>query len=202
MSAQGDAPWQILVATMLSSRTKDETTAAAVRRLFAVADDPIKTLTVPTKRLEKLIFPVGFYQVKAARLHDLARLIIERHGGQVPRTFGELIALPGIGVKTATLVQIRAFGIAEICVDTHVHRITNLLGIVHTRRPEETREALKQVVPKRYWRSVNQYLVTLGQIICKPKKHYCDRCPISDLCPAAFEPHYSKCACTSLRMKG
>ncbi len=186
MASQGETPWQILAATMLSARTKDETTAAAARRLFAVAGTPEKTLNVPLAKLERLIFPVGFYKVKARTLHSLARVIIERHGGAVPRTLEELTALPGIGIKTATLVQIKAFGIDEICVDTHVHRIANLWGIVRTRRPEETRMALKKVVPKRYWRTINQDLVTLGQTICKPQKHYCDRCPVNDLCPVAF----------------
>ncbi len=177
--------WRILAATMLSARTKDETTAAAARKLFAIADNPEKTLKVPVAKLEKLIFPVGFYQVKAARLHELARAVIVRHGGAVPRTLDELTALPGIGIKTATLVQIKAFGIDEICVDTHVHRIANMWGIVDTKQPDDTRPALKKVVPKKHWRSVNQDLVTLGQTICKPQKHYCDRCPVSDLCPAS-----------------
>ncbi|HSA34434.1 MAG TPA: endonuclease III [bacterium] len=185
MASQGDTPWRILAATMLSARTKDETTAAAARRLFAAADSPEKTLKVPVAKLEKLIFPVGFYQVKASRLHDLARAVIERHGGKVPRTLDELTALPGIGIKTATLVQIKAFGIDEICVDTHVHRIANMWGLVATKQPDDTRPALKKVVPKKHWRSVNQDLVTLGQTICKPQKHYCDRCPVSDLCPVS-----------------
>ncbi len=187
MASQGETPWQILAATMLSARTKDETTAAAARRLFAVADTPGKTLKVSVAKLEQLVFAGGFYMVNSRTLRDLARVVIERHGGKVPRTLEELTALPGIGIKTATLVQIKAFGIDEICVDTHVHRIANLWGIVRTRHPEETRMALKKAVPKRYWRTINQDLVTLGQTICKPQKHYCDRCPVNDLCPVAFQ---------------
>ncbi len=202
MASQGDTPWQILVATMLSSRTKDETTAAAARRLFAVADTPEKTREVPSRQLERLIFPVGFYKVKARTLRDLARTVIERHGGDVPRKLDDLTALPGIGIKTATLVQIKAFGRDEICVDTHVHRLVNLWRIVETKTPEETRTALKKSVPKRYWRTINQDLVTLGQTICKPQKHYCERCPVHDICPAAFRPVQRKLARTSSRING
>lgn len=183
MASSGDSPWQILVSTMLSARTKDEVTANASRKLFRIAETPEKTLNLSIAEIEKLIYPVGFYHTKAKNLLLLAKVIADKNG-TVPKTLDELTQLPGIGVKTATLVMIKAYGIEEICVDTHVHRISNLWGLVKTDTPEKTWIALKKALPRKYWRDMNQYLVTLGQLICRPAKRECDKCPVVSLCPA------------------
>lgn len=188
MAAGGDTPWQILVSTMLSARTKDEVTAAASRRLFAVATTAEETVKLSIKQLEKAIFPVGFYHTKAKNLSSLSKQMIEDYNSVVPNTVEELIKLPGIGVKTASLVVIKAFNKLDICVDTHVHRISNMWGFVETNKPDETRDALKKNIPEEYWKDINQYLVTLGQLVCRPMKHECEKCPIKTMCSHAFQP--------------
>ncbi|HNW81758.1 MAG TPA: endonuclease III [bacterium] len=185
MAAGGDSPWKILVSTMLSARTKDSTTAKASRTLFAVSDTPQKTAELSVKELEKLIYPVGFYKTKAENLHALTEIILKKYKGQVPETVEELITLPGIGIKTASLVFIKAFDGFDICVDTHVHRISNMWNLVKTDTPEKTRIELKKVIPKKYWKEINQYIVTLGQTICRPMKRECDKCPLNKICPAS-----------------
>ena len=188
MAAGGDTPWQILVSTMLSARTKDEVTASASRRLFALAITPEETAKLSIAQLEKAIFPVGFYHTKAKNLAKLSQIVVNDYHSEVPDTVEELIKLPGIGVKTASLVVIKAFNKLDICVDTHVHRISNMWGFVETKQPEETRNALKQAIPEEYWKDINQYLVTLGQLICRPMKHECENCPVKTLCSQAFKP--------------
>ncbi len=183
MASGGSTPWEILVSTMLSARTKDETTAKASRTLFKVANTALKTAKLSEEELQKLIYPVGFYKTKAKNLKKLANIVAFELDSTVPNTIEELIKLPGIGIKTASLVIIRAFGKDDICVDTHVFRISNLLKIVKTSNPNETRDALKKVVPKKYWQDVNQVFVTLGQKICRPMKQECNICPIKDVCP-------------------
>jgi len=182
MASAGDSPWKILVATMLSSRTKDAVTAKASARLFEKADTPEKTRFLSEGEIEKLIYPVGFYATKSANLLKLAEIIIEKHQSQVPETIDELCALPGVGIKTASLVLIKAFDKDDICVDTHVHRISNLLGWVSSKNAEETRELLKKLIPLNYWKFINFYLVSLGQTTCRPAKRECDKCPISEFC--------------------
>lgn len=188
MAAGGDTPWQILVSTMLSARTKDEVTASASRRLFALAITPTETAKLSIEQLEKAIFPVGFYHTKAKNLAKLSLMMRDEYNSLVPDTVEELVKLPGIGVKTASLVIIKAFNKLDICVDTHVHRISNMWGFVETKQPDETRDALKENVPEEYWKDINQYLVTLGQLICRPMKHECDKCPVNTMCYHAFKP--------------
>ncbi|MBO4698599.1 endonuclease III [bacterium] len=185
MAAGHDSPWKLLASTMLSARTKDAVTTKASKSLFSRADTPEKTAELSVEELAELIYPVGFYRTKAENLKKLAADIVERFGGVVPQTLVELTSLPGVGVKTASLVLIKAFDKYEICVDTHVHRISNMWGLVSTKTPEETREALKKNLPKKYWKEINQELVTLGQTLCRPTKHECGKCPLNGICPAA-----------------
>lgn len=187
MTEAGSSPWQILVSTMLSARTKDEVTSKSSRTLFENAPDPKSTVKLSIEELQQLIYPVGFYKTKAKNLKKLAETIIEKYNSVVPNTIEKLVDLPGIGIKTASLVMIRAFDEYEMCVDTHVHRISNMWEIVKTDKPEETRLKLMEILPKKYWKELNRYLVTLGQKICRPMKHECSKCPVSDLCNMAFK---------------
>lgn len=184
MAAGGDSPWKILVSTMLSARTKDQVTAQSSRNLFEVADTPGETAKLPIEKLEKLIYPVGFFRMKAKHLRKLAQTVHENND-KVPETVEELVKLPGVGIKTASLVFIKAFDGYDVCVDTHVHRITNMWNLVKTDTPEKTREALKKVLPRKYWKNINQYLVMMGQTICRPVKQDCHLCPLKEICPAA-----------------
>ena len=183
MAAGHDSPWKLLASTMLSARTKDAVTTKASKSLFSRADTPEKTAELSVEELAGLIYPVGFYRTKAENLKKLAADIVERFGGIVPETLEELTTLPGVGVKTASLVLIKAFDKYEICVDTHVHRISNMWGLVSTKTPEETRVALKKSLPKEYWKEINQELVTLGQTVCRPVRHDCCGCPLKEICP-------------------
>ena len=183
MAAGHDSPWKLLASTMLSARTKDAVTTKASKSLFSRADTPEKTAELSVEELAGLIYPVGFYRTKAENLKKLAADIVERFGGVVPETLEELTTLPGVGVKTASLVLIKAFDKYEICVDTHVHRISNMWGLVSTKTPEETRDALKKSLPKEYWKEINQELVTLGQTVCRPVRHDCCGCPLKEICP-------------------
>ncbi len=176
-------PFQILVSTILSLRTKDEVTAAATERLLKRAKTPEEILKIPDDELEKIIYPVGFYRNKARTLKEISRILLEKYGGKVPNKLEELLKLPGVGRKTANLVLSEAFGKDAICVDTHVHRISNRWGIVKTKTPEETEFALMKVLPKKWWRDYNSILVAFGQTICKPVGPKCDICPIKDYCP-------------------
>lgn len=182
--AQGSRdPFRVLLSTLLSARTKDEVTAAASERLFAVADSPAAVAPLSVKRLEKLIFPVGFYRTKAANLKKTCRVLVERFEGRVPETIDELVELPGVGRKTANLVLIEGFGKPAICVDTHVHRITNLWGYVETPTPEKTEVALRARLPKRHWLDLNRLLVSFGQHTCVPLSPWCSKCPLESRCP-------------------
>jgi len=177
-------PFRVLIATMLSAQTKDAVTAAASARLFAVARTPRTMAKLTPSRIEKLIYPVSFYRVKAVHVRDTCRQILSRFGGRVPATMEELLTLPGVGRKTANLVLILSHASKDnICVDTHVHRIANRLGWVRTRNPTETEHALYRVVPHRYWPRVNLYLVTWGQNVCRPVYPKCGACVVSRLCP-------------------
>ena len=177
-------PFQVLIATMLSAQTRDAVTASASARLFAVARTPRTVAALPTSRIQKLVYPVSFYRFKARYVKDTCTQLVARFGGRVPATMAELLTLPGVGRKTANLVLILSHASRDnICVDTHVHRISNRLGWVKTRTPEETEQALYRVVPKRWWPVVNLFLVTWGQNVCRPVYPRCRACAISRLCP-------------------
>jgi len=176
--------FHVLIGTLLSARTQDATTAAASERLFRAADSPAAMAKLTPRQIEKLIYPVSFYRNKARHVRQTSRLLLERHGGRVPGTMEALLTLPGVGRKTANLVLILAFASRDnICVDTHVHRISNRLGWVRTRTPDETELALYRVADRRWWADINLYLVTWGQNVCRPIRPRCAACVISRWCP-------------------
>jgi endonuclease-3 len=176
-------PFRILIGCLLSLRTKDETTAAASARLFALADTPAGILALAPRTIERAIFPVGFYRTKGRVLHRVCRDLLERFDGQVPSDLDDLLTLHGVGRKTANLVVTFAFRRPGICVDTHVHRISNRLGFVRTRTPDHTEQALRRRLPRRHWIDLNDLLVAFGQNICRPTSPHCSRCPIAASCP-------------------
>ena len=176
-------PFRVLVACVISLRTKDAVTAAASARLFAVAAAPRALAALAEARIAELIFPAGFYRTKAAQIREIARRVATEHGGRVPGDRDALLAFPGVGRKTANLVLGLGFGVPAICVDTHVHRIANRLGLVRTSTPERTEYALEKVLPERYWIDINDLLVTFGQHICQPVSPWCSRCPLAQRCP-------------------
>jgi endonuclease-3 len=186
-------PFQVLISTMLSAQTRDEVTHVASTRLFKVARTPRSMAALPVMKIQRLIYPVSFYRVKARHVKEASRQIIERFGGRVPDTMEALLTLPGVGRKTANLVLILSHASRQnICVDTHVHRISNRLGWVRTRTPDQTEQALYRTVPKRHWPTVNLYLVTWGQNVCKPVYPRCRVCVISDACPKIGVERVSK----------
>ncbi len=178
-----DRPFETLVSTILSLRTKDKVTEAASHRLLARAPTPKALSQLSVREVEQLIYPVGFYHTKAANLLKTCRCIIGKHKGKVPRSMDKLLALPGVGRKTANLVLTVGFGDYGICVDTHVHRISNLWGYAKTKTPDETEFALRKKLPKRHWKTFNDILVTFGQNLCLPVSPWCSRCPIKQHCP-------------------
>ncbi len=175
-------PFKILISCLLSLRTKDSTTEEASRRLFSVVSTPQEILALPLEEIERLIYPVGFYRNKARVLKEVSRDIVERFGGKVPDNMDDLLSLKGVGRKTANLVLIKGFGKEGICVDTHVHRISNRWGLVRTRSPEETEVELRRVLPKKYWMEFNDLLVPFGQNLCKPVSPLCSSCRVSGYC--------------------
>lgn len=175
-------PFLILIGTILSLRTKDEVTEKAMERLFQRARTPEEMLNLKNEEMEKLIYPVGFYRNKAKTIKDISKTIIERYGGKVPDELEELLKIRGVGRKTANLVLTEGFGKLGICVDTHVHRISNRLGIVSTKNPFETEKTLRNILPEKYWIIYNTLLVTFGQMICKPVSPICSRCPVEHIC--------------------
>ncbi len=181
IAIQTKDPFKVLVATILSARTKDETTAVAAARLFAEAETPEILQKLSEATIEKLIYPVGFFRNKAKFLKKLPDAL-QRYDGCVPETIEELVTLPGVGRKTANLVRSVAFGKPAICVDTHVHRIMNIWGYVDTKTPLETEMALREKLPEKYWLSVNSLLVAFGQFLCKPVRPHCDVCPLAGKC--------------------
>ena len=183
MGQTGFDPFKILVATVLSLRTKDEVTAEAARRLFQVVNGPEDLLKLSEEEIANLIYPVGFYRRKAKNLKEIAQILLENYGGKVPDSLEELLKLPGVGRKTANLVITQGFKKPGICVDTHVHRIMNRLGFVKTKTPEETEFALREKLPKEYWIEINDLLVALGQHVCHPISPRCSQCPIEPYCP-------------------
>ncbi len=178
-----DRPFETLVSTILSLRTKDAVTELASGRLLARASTPEAIASLSLREIEKLIYPVGFYHTKAKNLRETCRLLIERHGGVVPRELDDLLSLPGVGRKTANLVITVGYGDYGICVDTHVHRITNIWGYVETGNPEETEFALREKLPRKHWKTFNDILVTFGQNLCVPVSPWCSKCPVQPLCP-------------------
>ena len=181
---QAEDPFQILIATILSARTQDATTHEASTRLFSVARTPRTMATLPVKRIERLIYPVSFYRHKARYVKACCEMLVSRFGGTVPSTLEELVTLPGVGRKTANLVMILGFkSLRNICVDTHVHRISNRLGWVRTTLPDETEQALYRATDSRWWPYINLYLVTWGQNVCRPVYPRCADCVIRDECP-------------------
>jgi endonuclease-3 len=173
-------PFKILVFTMLSARTKDEMTAKVGKRLFREAETPEEVYALGRKKLEKLLYGVGFYRMKAKNLLKTSKIIMEK--GSVPDTLPELLKLPGIGRKTANIILARAFGKTALGVDVHVHRISNRLGLVKTKKPEETEKALVKRIPPRYLRTLNSNFVAFGQTVCLPRKPMCPICPLNRLC--------------------
>jgi endonuclease-3 len=177
-----NSPFRILIATILSLRTKDTMTAIVAPRLFAVADTPEKILALSEEQIAGLIYPVGFYRNKARTIRAICQRLIEEYGGEVPSDLDALLALPGVGRKTANLVLTAGFDLPGICVDTHVHRICNRWGYVQTKTPEETEMKLREILPLEYWKEINGLLVTLGQNICHPTSPRCSICPLAHLC--------------------
>ncbi len=176
-------PYRVLVSTMISLRTKDEVTLEASRKLFEQAPGPRELSRLDTDIIAELIYPAGFYTVKAKHLKKSAEIIIDRYDGEVPADRDELLELPGVGRKTANLVLNLGYGIDAICVDTHVHRISNRLGWVETKTPDETERALTELLPVRYWIEINALLIRFGQKTCTPVSPFCSRCPLADECP-------------------
>jgi len=182
MGDDDQTPFRILISTILSLRTKDTLTAIVAPRLFAVADTPQAMLALDEEQLAQLIYPVGFYRNKAKAILQVCAILLGQFGGHVPNDLDTLLRLPGVGRKTANLVLTAGFGLPGICVDTHVHRITNRWGYVHTKTPEQTEFALRAKLPPEYWIEVNGLLVTLGQNICHPTSPRCSVCPAAAWC--------------------
>ena len=176
------SPFLVLISCLLSLRTKDETTLPASERLFRLADNPYSMLQLTIPTIEKAIYPVGFYKTKARRIHGICHDLIDRFGGRVPDDLDALLTFKGVGRKTANLVMVEGFDKLGVCVDTHVHRISNRLGYVRTKTPEETEWALRKRLPRQFWKEYNALLVTWGQNVCKPISPFCSRCPAGKYC--------------------
>ena len=181
--AESGDPFRVLIACILSLRTQDTTTGPAAARLFALADTPPAMLRLTPQQIERAIYPVGFYHTKARAILGICRDLLGRFDGRVPDEIDALLTLGGVGRKTANLVVTVGYGKPGICVDTHVHRISNRLGYVRTRTPEETEMALRATLPRRYWIGYNDLLVSFGQNICAPISPHCSTCPVRALCP-------------------
>ncbi|MGE4583046.1 MAG: endonuclease III [Sphaerochaeta sp.] len=176
-------PFKVLIATILSLRTKDEVTIASASRLFALAENPDAMQHLSLSAIQEAIYPAGFYKTKAKTIKEISRILVEQYAGKVPSTQQELLSLPGVGVKTANLTLNLGFQIEAICVDCHVHQIANRMGWVTTKTPEQTEKVLQQVMPRRFWIPLNELLVRYGQLICTPISPFCSKCPESDRCP-------------------
>lgn len=175
-------PYRVLVAAVLSTRTPDPVTVAASHRLFRVAPNPAALARLSPDRIRRLIYPVGFYRTKSRVLPELGHLLLERWSGRVPRTTPELLSLPGVGRKVTNIVLAQAYGQPAIAVDTHVQRISNRLGLVRTRRPDQTESALMRLLPRSLWAEWNRLLVALGQTVCRPTRPLCPSCPVRRWC--------------------
>jgi len=182
VAAEQADPFRVLIACLLSLRTQDATTREASERLFGVADTPAAMLRLSSARISRLIFPVGFYRTKARVIREISRDLIDRFGGAVPSDLEALLTLKGVGRKTANLVVTIGFAKPGICVDIHVHRISNRLGFVRTTSPDQTELALRAKLPRRYWIGYNDLLVAFGQNVCRPLSPHCSRCPVARWC--------------------
>lgn len=176
-------PYCVLISTLLSLRTKDDVTLKASVRLFEKADNPQAMLKLSAKEIEDLIFPTGFYRTKAQRILEVSQVLTDKYGAKVPDTVEELLALPGVGIKTANLTLNLGFGIDAICVDCHVHQISNRMGWIKTKTPEESEKVLQTVMPRRYWIPLNELLVSYGQEVCTSVSPKCSLCPENGQCP-------------------
>jgi endonuclease-3 len=183
ISRNGPDPFRILIGCVISLRTKDDVSYAATDRLFRKAKSPASMLKLRAATIEKLIYPAGFYRRKAGQIREISRVLLKRHGGKVPEEIDALLELPGVGRKTANLVVTLGFGKPGICVDTHVHRISNRLGWVRTDHPDRTEQALRDILPPRHWIPINETMVRHGQEICKPISPICSSCPALKDCP-------------------
>lgn len=175
-------PYQILIATILSLRTKDTLTEQVAPRLFALADTPFEMVRYPAEKIEQVIYPVGFYRNKAKSILAISQQLIDEHNGQVPDDLDTLLQLPGVGRKTANLVITAGYGKPGICVDIHVHRISNRWGYIATKTPEKTEFALREKLPREYWLEYNGLLVSMGQNLCTPTSPWCSKCPLTQFC--------------------
>ena len=175
-------PWAVLVSTILSLRTKDDVTLETSRQLLAKAGGPAQLAALREDQVARLAYPAGFYRTKAASLKKIAAILLEQYNGEVPADMDALLALPGVGRKTANLVLIEAFDLPGICVDVHVHRISNRCGWLSTKTPEETEMTLREILPKKYWKGINALLVLYGQNLCRPVSPHCSRCVIKSHC--------------------
>lgn len=175
-------PFLVLVSCILSLRTRDQTTATASARLFRIADTPKKILTLTAEQIADTIYPVSFYRNKALSILAIAQILEEKFSSKVPDDLETLLTLPGVGRKTANLVVSVGFGLPAICVDIHVHRISNRLGYIATKQPDESERVLREKLPERYWISYNDILVPFGQHICTPISPFCSRCPVTPYC--------------------
>ncbi|HZY69803.1 MAG TPA: endonuclease III [Thermoplasmata archaeon] len=179
-------PFQVLIGTILSQRTRDANTDRASALLFAKYPDAPRLARAPLREIERRIRMTGFYRTKARGVRDCARALLERYGGAVPRSMEELLELPHVGPKTANCVLVFGYGIPAVPVDTHVHRIANRLGVVRTDSPEATEAALRRVLPREYWIPINPMLVQHGQNLCRPRNPLCGECPIQEFCPTGW----------------
>jgi endonuclease-3 len=175
-------PFKILVSTVISLRTKDEVTMEASKRLFRLGSTPRGVARLPVRAIERAIYPAGFYRTKARTIKTIARRVEDEHEGRVPDTIDELLAFKGVGRKTAALVVSLGYGKDAICVDTHVHRVSNRIGLVSTDTPAATENALMTILPRKYWIGYNELLVSFGQQICTPLSPRCSTCPIARTC--------------------
>ena len=178
-----NTPYTVLISTLISLRTKDDVTLAASERLFSLADNPEKMLSLSEEEIEKAIYPAGFYKRKAQNIKEISKTLIEKYNGKVPSTQEELLALPGVGIKTANLTLNLGFNIDAICVDCHVHQIANRIGWIDTKTPEESVDALESIMPRRFWIPLNELLVAYGQNVCLSISPLCSECPICKECP-------------------
>ena len=175
-------PWAVLVSTILSLRTKDEVTLVTSKRLLEKAPGPAELAAMKEEKIAKLAYPAGFYRTKAASLKKIAAILLDQYNGKVPAQMDALLALPGVGRKTANLVLTEAFDLDGICVDIHVHRISNRCGWLSSKSPEETEMTLREILPQKYWKRINYLLVLYGQKLCRPVSPFCSRCVIEKHC--------------------
>ena len=190
MNSADRNPFKTLISCILSLRTQDKVTGEASLRLFKLAQTPEALSKLPVEKIEKAIYPVGFYRTKARNIKQISAVILSRHQGRVPDTIEELLTLNGVGRKTANLVVTLGYGKDGICVDTHVHRISNRWGLIQTKNPHQTEFALRELLPVRYWKELNSLLVAFGQGICKPISPFCSRCNLTPFCARVGVTHY------------